>query len=61
MHGVTKDVVVPGKLTISGNKAVLSGDFNVLLEDYNIKIPANNSSQIAKSIKVSVECTLQKK
>jgi polyisoprenoid-binding protein YceI len=61
MHGVTKDVVVPGKLAISGNKAVLSGDFNVLLEDYNIKIPANNSSQIAKSIKVSVECTLQKK
>ena len=61
MHGVTKDVVVPGKLTISGNKAVLSGDFNVLLEDYNIKIPANNASQIAKSIKVSVECTLQKK
>ena len=61
MHGVTKDVVVPGKLTISGKKAVLSGDFNVLLEDYNIKVPANNASQIAKSIKVSVECTLQKK
>jgi polyisoprenoid-binding protein YceI len=61
MHGVTKDVVVPGKLTISGKKAVLSGDFNVLLEDYNIKIPANNAAQIAKSIKVSVECTLQKK
>lgn len=61
MHGVTKDVVVPGKLTISGKKAVLSGDFNALLEDYNIKIPANNAAQIAKSIKVSVECTLQKK
>lgn len=61
MHGITKDVLVPGKLTISGKKAVLSGDFNVLLEDYNIKVPANNASQIAKSIKVSVECTLQKK
>lgn len=61
MHGVTKEVVVPGKITISGSKAVLSGDFNVLLEDYNIKVPANNASQIARSIKVSVECTLQKK
>lgn len=61
MHGVTKDVVIPGKVTVSGSKAVLSTDFNVLLEDYNIKIPANNASQIAKSIKVSVDCSLQKK
>jgi polyisoprenoid-binding protein YceI len=61
MHGVTKDVVVPGKVTIAGAKAVLSTDFNVLLEDYNIKVPANNASQIAKNIKVSVDCTLQKK
>ena len=61
MHGVTKEVIVPGKVSISGNKAVLATDFNVLLEDYNIKVPANNASQIAKSIKVSVDCTLQKK
>ena len=61
MHGVTKDVTIPGKVTISGNKAILSTDFNVLLDDYNIKVPANNASQIAKSIKVSVDCSLQKK
>lgn len=61
MHGVTKDVVIPGKVVVSGAKAVLSTDFNVLLEDYNIKVPANNASQIAKSIKVSVDCSLQKK
>jgi polyisoprenoid-binding protein YceI len=61
MHGVTKDVNIPGKVTISGKKAILSGDFNVLLDDYNIKVPANNASQIAKSIKVTVDCSLQKK
>lgn len=61
MHGVTKDVVIPGKVSISGNKAALSTDFKVLLEDYNIKVPANNASQISKSIQVSVDCTLQKK
>jgi polyisoprenoid-binding protein YceI len=61
MHGVTKEVSVPGKIIIAGNKAVLSADFNVLLEDYGIKVPANNASQIAKSIKVTVDCSLQKK
>ena len=61
MHGVTKDVTIPGKVAVSGKKAVLSADFNVLLEDYGIKVPANNASQIAKSIKVTVDCSLQKK
>ena len=61
MHGVTKEVSVPGKIIIAGNKAVLSADFNVLLEDYGIKVPANNASQIAKSIKVTVDCSLQTK
>jgi polyisoprenoid-binding protein YceI len=61
MHGVTKEIVVPGKVSIAGNKTVLATDFNVSLDDYNIKVPANNASQIAKSIKVSVDCTLQKK
>ena len=61
MHGVTKDVTVPGKITIVGNKAVLKADFNVNLDDYNIKVPANNASQVAKTIKVSMDCSLVKK
>ena len=61
MHGVTKDVTVPGKITIAGTKAVLKADFNVNLDDYNIKVPANNASQVAKTIKVSMDCSLVKK
>jgi hypothetical protein len=40
---------------------VLKADFNVNLDDYNIKVPANNASQVAKTIKVSVDCSLVKK
>jgi len=61
MHGVNREVTIPGKVSISSKKALLSADFNVLLEEYKIKVPANNASQIAKSIKVSVDCSLQKK
>lgn len=61
MHGVTKDVTIPGKVVVAGGKVSLKADFTVNLDDYNIKVPANNAAQINKNIKVSVDCTLVKK
>lgn len=61
MHGVTKDVTIPGKIVVSGGKVTLKADFKVNLDDYNIKVPANNAAQINKNISVTVDCTLIKK
>jgi polyisoprenoid-binding protein YceI len=61
MHGVTKDVTIPGKLVISGGKVNLKANFKVKPEDYGIKIPANNAASIAKEIEITVDCALAKK
>jgi polyisoprenoid-binding protein YceI len=61
MHGVTKDVTVTGSVVVTADKVTLKADFNVNLDDYKIKVPAENASQVAKTIKVTVDCPLTKK
>jgi polyisoprenoid-binding protein YceI len=61
IHGVEKEVTIPGKIDIKGKKATLIADFKVKPKDYNIKIPAANASQISEEIEVSVNCELIKK
>lgn len=64
MHGVTKDVTVPGKITVAGNKITLESDkdkFKVKLKDYNIKVPAQNAANVSEDISISVNCALTKK
>lgn len=60
MHGVTKDVTVPGKIVIAGKKATLQGDFKVKLKDYNITIPAQNATNVSEDISINVNCALVK-
>lgn len=64
IHGVTKEVSIPGKVIVKGNKITLQTegkDFKVKPTDYKIKIPANNAAQIADQIEVTVNCELTKK
>lgn len=61
MHGVSKDITIPGKVIVSGGKITLTADFKVKLKDYNIKVPAQNAANIAEDIAISVNCTLTKK
>jgi hypothetical protein len=61
MHGVTKDVDIPGTITVKDGKLTTSSTFNVAVADYNITIPKLYKDNIAKSIKVTVECTLDPK
>lgn len=61
IHGVTKDVSIPGKIIIAGNKATMDSEFKVKLKDYNIKVPANNVANVSEEIKVTVNCALTKK
>lgn len=58
MHGVTKDIEVPGTVKVSQGKIEVSSNFTVKCEDYNIAIPALVKDNIAKEIKVLVSGVL---
>lgn len=58
IHGVTKDVETTGTITVKDGKVAINATFNVLVADYNITIEKLYRDNIAKSIKVTVDCTL---
>lgn len=57
IHGVVKNVEVPGTIEVNGNRLLLSTKFMVKLLDYNIKVPQIVYQNIAQEIEVSVEFT----
>lgn len=54
IHGVTKDIDVPGTLHVEGNTVSLQSKFVVKLSDYNIKIPQIVWQNIAQQVEVTV-------
>jgi len=58
LHGVTKDIQTPGTIIVKDGKVQATATFNVTLADYNIKIPAVYGDMIAKTIKITVDCSL---
>lgn len=58
IHGVTKDVKYPGKLSVKGGKINLQSTFGVLLADYKIAIPGAVKDKISKEIKINLNCNL---
>ncbi|MCS7037335.1 MAG: YceI family protein [Saprospiraceae bacterium] len=58
IHGVERDIEVPGKITVAGGKLNVASDFKVACADYNISIPSVVRDNIAKEIAVRVEATL---
>ena len=61
VHGVTKNIEVPGKIIIKDGKISATSSFKVLLKDYHIKIPSVVSNKISENIDVTVDCLYQKK
>ena len=57
IHGVTKEVEIPGTLEMNGNQILLKSKFMVKLEDYKIKIPQLMWQNIAEQVEVSVDIT----
>jgi hypothetical protein len=57
IHGVTKDVEIPGTVEFSGGKAIMKSKFDVKLKDYNIKIPQLVWQNISEVIEVRIEFT----
>lgn len=58
MHGVTKDVVTAGTITVKAGVATISSKFVVRPADYGIKIPSVVASKIADKIEVTVNSQL---
>lgn len=61
IHGVTRDVVIPGTVTVKGGAVTATSKFNVKTADYKIKVPDMVSSKIAEAIEVTVSSSLAKK
>ena len=54
IHGVTKEIDVPGTLHIEGNTVSLRSKFTIRLEDYKIKVPQIVWQNIAQHVEVTV-------
>ena len=57
VHGVTKDVVVPGTAEWSNGKVSLKSKFIIKLKDFNIEIPTIVWKNIAEEIELKIDFT----
>ena len=53
IHGVTKDVTIPGTIEKQGENYIMTSKFMVKLADYNITIPQLLWQKIAEQVEVS--------
>jgi hypothetical protein len=55
IHGVTREIEVPGTIEVSGSKLILKAKFLVKLEDYKITIPQVVWDKIAQQVEVTLD------
>jgi len=58
IHGVDKEITVPGTLTIGGGAIKVAASFNLAPADYKIEIPSVVRDNIAKEIAVTIDASL---
>lgn len=58
IHGVTKEVSLPGTIVVKGGSVTANSKFNVRTADYGIKIPSVVAGKIAETIEVTVNSIL---
>lgn len=58
IHGVKKEVEVPGTITVKGSAVSVKSNFIASVADYNIDIPGVVRDKIAKEINVTVDAAL---
>ena len=61
IHGVSKEIVEIGKISINDHKVNGTASFNIAVADYDIKIPKILRENIAKIVDVDVKLGLKKK
>ena len=57
IHGVTKDVKIPGTLEKQGSNLTLRSRFMVKLADYNIHIPQIIWKNVAEEVEINLDLT----
>lgn len=61
IHGVTKDVKIPGTITVKGNSITSSSKFKAKTADYKITIPKLMEGKIAKEVEVTINSIMEKR
>lgn len=59
IHGVKKQVRIPGEILNQKNSLLMKAIFKVILEDYDIEIPKLMFQKIAEEVEVTVEFEFQ--
>lgn len=59
MHGATKNIKVPGTITIKGGVPTVNTKFMVKRSDFDIKVPSFSAAKIAEEIEVTVNCVYE--
>lgn len=54
LHGVTKDVDIPGTFQLKDGKVIMTSKFMIRLEDYQVAIPQLMWQNIAEEVEVSL-------
>ncbi len=61
IHGVTKNVTVPGQITVKNGIPSATAKFNITLADYNVSIPKVVKDNISEKIDITIDCTYDQK
>jgi hypothetical protein len=56
IHGVTKNVEVPGTITVAQGKINAASKFDIKVRDFNIKIPTTVINNVSEIISITVDC-----
>ena len=57
IHGVTKDIDVPGTIEVQGKKLLMKSKFMIKVADYDIAIPQMVFQNIAEEVEVTLDFT----
>jgi polyisoprenoid-binding protein YceI len=60
IHGVTKNVKNKGTFEVKGGKIEGKSIFTLLIKDYNIKVPEAVASNVAESVRITIDEVLEK-
>jgi YceI-like domain len=58
IHGVDKDITIPGLVTIKGGEITIVTKFKIHVADYNIKVPSLYVQNIAEDVEVKLNAVL---
>lgn len=58
IHGVKKDIEVPGTIIVSGGSVRINANFILACADFNIQIPGVVRDKIAKEVAIKIDAAL---